>query len=1290
MTPQDYERMWLLFEEAKQKQPGERAAFLEDRCSGNTELCREVVRLLAQDEAATPTFLARPIVGDATFAPPAAGADPLIGRRVGPYEIQQVIGSGGMGVVYRARRVEDYEQQVAVKLIQHGIQSAEVLRRFQDERQVLAALSHPHIARPLDGGNLDGRPYLVLEYIEGRPIDQYCRARQLTLSQRLELFRTVCAAVQYAHQNLVLHRDLKPGNILVTDDGHPKLLDFGIAKLLDPEAMGRADTTRTGSLLLTLEYASPEQFRGEKRLTTASDVYALGVVLYELLTEHRPHEASGEPVYAFARRVCEDEAPSPRRWRPDLPRDLEAICLKCLRKDLHQRYDSAQALADDLKRFLENRPIKARLVGVLERGWLWCRRRPARAGLIAVAVVLLAMLAVGGPLLWLLRDERNAAIAARARAERAEAESKIRYHLAQAKTYRQSGQQGQRFKCLDEVAKAVALSPSPELRLALRNEVLAAIALVDLREAQVLDLPEASAMPAFDPTFERYAWPDEQGTFHVCRTDNQRQTGLLTGLGQPVESCLFSPDGRYLGAADVAGRGKVWDLSRPGWSLTLLGGVCRFSPDGRKVLTRGSPVGGQLRVYALPSGKEERQLTVGPDWSDLAWHPDGHQLAVCQPNGVQLWDLNTGQVQRTLLEREITSKLAWHPSGRFLAISTGRMGEQHIKVYDVLESRLQSDSRVPTTFITVLGFTPSGDLLFSTGHDQTIRVWDPLTGRQRVALEGATALGRTTGFSRDGRLLACTRTGTKVTLWDVARTEVESNVAGPTVSAGNDVGWVSFSPDGRLLLLGRGQLCLLDRAAGRVVAILNTDGEAKFHPDGDSILSDGTAGLVRWPVAPEPAVPGQARGLRIGPPELLTRPGHHRSLSLTPDGRLLAAVDGTGKCGVILDLRDRARKVTTGTHPGVGWCALSPDGRWLVTGERGRQGKGVAKVWDARSGGWECDLVAGDSNPLFSPDGRWLVTLTSRREFRFWKSGSWESGHAVPRQGGPSDRAIAFTPGGDLLAIARTRTLVQLVDPSTGAELADLEMPDPDGITSLAFNRDGDLLAAARGNQVHVWNLQRLRSRLADLGLDWDRKPFPPAPDSGTATPQPPTPLRVTVDEGYHLPKSAEARYLFARAARHAEAQEYAKAVDLLRQVIRAEPKSALAHNDLAWMLLTGPKDLRDPKEALLLARKAMELAPAQSLYRNTLGAALCRNGQFAEAARELQKSLAGTSSKHIGFDLFFLAMCYHRLGDDARAKDCLAVARRWIEEHSSQFSRRQVAELTHCEAETRAFLQTP
>ena len=288
------------------------------------------------------------------------------------------------------------------------------------------------------------------------------------------------------------------------------------------------------------------------------------------------------------------------------------------------------------------------------------------------------------------------------------------------------------------------------------------------------------------------------------------------------------------------------------------------------------------------------------------------------------------------------------------------------------------------------------------------------------------------------------------------------------------------------------------------------------------------------------------------------------------------------------------------------------------------------------------------------------------------------------------DRAMAFTPDGSVLAIARTRTLVQLIDPDTGAELADLEMPDTYSITSLAFNRDGTLLAAGRANSVvQVWDLRRLRSLLAKLGVDWDRPPYPPAADPATDSPLSPTPVRVTVDQGDML-KKVQAHRLFMEANRHTNAKEYAKAIDVLRQVIRTDPTHAKAHNNLAWILLTGPKELRDPQEALPLARKAVELAPQQSICDNTLGVALYRNDQFAEAVPVLEKSLQESKGATDGFDLFFLAMCHHRLGDAGKAKDCFDRAGRWFEVRRDQLPAPYIEELTEFQCEARALLQGP
>lgn len=399
-TPQArYRRVDELFAQALDLDPEQRGSFLDEACED--DLREEVERLLAAHEQAR-SFLE----GD-------AGGE--LGKlrdeeaHIGPYRLERCIGRGGMGVVYLARRDDaEFRRKVAIKVLSRSLGNDEELhRRMRTERQILAGLDHPHIARLYDGGALDdGRPYLVMELVEGLPIDRWCDARRRTIRQRLELFLDVCDAVEHAHKNLLVHRDLKPGNVLVTDDGTVKLLDFGIAKLLDPPAwLATPHTTRLGWRPFTPGYASPEQKSGG-RITTASDVYSLGVILYELLSGWTPTtgtDAAGEPPRPSRTTLAStDEGPTPEeiaaRRRLSRPRDvsrrlrgdLDAIVLHAMRHDPEDRYASVASLADDVRRHLDQKAVRARRGNMryrlgkrLRRHWLTA----AVLGLLLVALV---------------------------------------------------------------------------------------------------------------------------------------------------------------------------------------------------------------------------------------------------------------------------------------------------------------------------------------------------------------------------------------------------------------------------------------------------------------------------------------------------------------------------------------------------------------------------------------------------------------------------------------------------------------------------------------------------------------------------------------------------------------------------------------------------------------------------------------------------------------------------------------------------------------------------------------
>ncbi|GLC26716.1 protein kinase domain-containing protein [Roseisolibacter agri] len=403
-------RIRALFGDALERAPAERDAFLDDACGDDAALRAEVASLLSAHDDAD-DFLARTALDAAGDALPDE-ASAYAGRRAGSYRLLREIGRGGMGTVYLAVRDDDaYRKQVAVKLVKRGMDTDAIVRRFRHERQILATLDHPHVARLLDGGSTDdGLPYFVMEYIDGQPIDAWCRARALSVADRLRLFHTVCGAVHFAHQHLVIHRDIKPGNILVTADGTPKLLDFGLARLLDADHEQASTLAAGAPRAMTPEYASPEQARGAP-ISTLSDVYSLGVLLYELLTGKRPYDFPSHSPHDVARVVCEVEPPRPSVASPRLPRDLDTIVAKAMHKDAARRYVSAQQLAEDVRRFLDGRPVIARPDTWRYRATKFVRRNAAG---VAAASLVVASLAGG---LAVAAWQARVARAERARAE---------------------------------------------------------------------------------------------------------------------------------------------------------------------------------------------------------------------------------------------------------------------------------------------------------------------------------------------------------------------------------------------------------------------------------------------------------------------------------------------------------------------------------------------------------------------------------------------------------------------------------------------------------------------------------------------------------------------------------------------------------------------------------------------------------------------------------------------------------------------------------------------------------
>jgi serine/threonine-protein kinase len=421
------------------------------------------------------------------------------------YVILSELGRGGMGVVYRAWQ-DSLHRLVAIKMVlPRGAADAHNLSRFRTEAEAVARLEHPNIVQIHEVGETKGYSYIALQFVDGGNLAQKLAGAPLPVRQAAALTETLARAIHYAHQRGIIHRDLTPSNVLLTDAGVPKVTDFGLAKIL----AGGSDQTQSGEILGTPSYMAPEQALGKVREAgPAADIYSLGAILYEMLTGRPPFKAA--TLLETLDLVKSQDPVPPARLQPNLPRDVETICLKCLEKEPRKRYPSAEALADDLARFLADRPVLARRVGLAERTRSWCRRNPAVASLVAAVVLLVGAIAVGSIVSVVKINDENVKLKiaqAEARANLGEA------YLSQAKANRWSGRTGRRFDSLDALRKALTTFSAADRDrrvLEIRNEAITCLTLTDLRQTRWAGVPEGATAntSAFDPNLRRYAWSD--------------------------------------------------------------------------------------------------------------------------------------------------------------------------------------------------------------------------------------------------------------------------------------------------------------------------------------------------------------------------------------------------------------------------------------------------------------------------------------------------------------------------------------------------------------------------------------------------------------------------------------------------------------------------------------------------------------------------------------------------------------------------------------------------------------
>jgi WD40 repeat protein/serine/threonine protein kinase len=908
----------------------------------------------------------------------------------------------------------------------------------------------------------------------------------------------VAEALEYAHREGILHRDIKPSNLLLDTSGRVWITDFGLAKAEDWDEL-----TNPGDVVGTVRYMAPERFAGQA--DARSDVYGLGITLYELLTLRPAFDDSNRAQ--LIQRVAHEEPPRPRRLDRRIPRDLETIVLKATAKELAGRYPTAAALAEDLHRFLGDRPVCARRTPLLERVWRWSRRNQALACLIASAVLFITVIVIVLLLSasW-LHDE-----AERARqAERTATRELWKSYFAQAQVGRRSGRPGQRFESLAALKKAAQIAHVLNLDsrrfLDLRNEATACLLLPDVHTArQWPAYPAGSTALVFDAKLERYAVGDSQGATRVYRTSDAHELLCLPGPGTAASDLKFSPDGRYLAVNYSTQQISVWHLAE----ARLLFKTPRCTSDACLAWGPGSSwvaVGladRTVRLYEVPTGREASRLDYATLGDRLAVDASGRKVAVSDwgSSVVEVHDLVVGTALGRFEHPRIVRGLCWSPDGRFLACGCK---DSQIYIWDLSDNKQNVVLRGHQSEVRAVTFNHTGDLLASQSWDGTLRLWNPKSGRQLLNCPGDSC---TLQFSPDDALLGGMVRNTEFVLLDLAMGhECRSlDARGPGRIWMNAL---DISPDGRLLAsASEDGVRLWDMTALSNVVLLapNRYGSVLFQPDGSGLVAWGDSELRRWPIQIEstqgPAGSRSEPRWKISPPQtvlLRDKLSNAGKACWAPDGRGLLLTDrGNGQV-VLLNLEKPQEKTCLREHVGIGDVAISPDGRWIATGgEKQFRPSGpvghVVRVWDARTRQPIKDLLSEVACVAFSPDGNWLVT-GSATEYCLWQVASWQPAFQIPRTDATLPGCVAFTQDSKLLAISSSNHTVEIFDLATRAPLATLSAPEPEILLWLRFNPAGDRLAAAtENNLIQLWHLRHLREGLAAVDLDWDGPAYAPA-----------------------------------------------------------------------------------------------------------------------------------------------------------------------------------------------------
>jgi serine/threonine protein kinase/WD40 repeat protein len=1137
----------------------------------------------------------------------------------------------------------------------------------------------------------------------------------------------VCAqvadALDYAHRAGVLHRDIKPPNLLLDALGNVWVTDFGLAKMVESD-----DTSHSQDLVGTLRYMAPERFRGIS--DRSGDIYALGATLYELVTLRPAFD--GADQLRLIDRIVHEPPEQPRMIDRHVPRDLETIVLKALAKDPKDRFRSAHEMAEELRKFVNGHPIQSRPISFVERFWRWCKRDPWLAGANVAAAALAIALTIGSTIAAVVYrngQERYATVAKDAREKLFDART------SQASASRLSRQVGQRFKSLEAIAEAVKIGRElhyPADRFdQLRDEAIACLMMPDLKPpGRPIPVPEAHQGFTFDKGMTRYAIRRIDGTIEVRRISDDQEIARFTAKGdRDVWVFVLSPDGKYLASRD-GNTISVYDIDRKTlcWKAPENRSkfVGRFSPDSRRIAVAGTT--DTVLIHDLENG-QDRTWIPAPGFRDLAFGPDGKQIAIgC--NGIKpscsIHDAATGQLIRSF-SIPIIDKLFWNFDGATLAVV--HSNAKKITLFSAERGVAGATLEGHVSLGIEAGFLPAGSLVASNGWEGRLRLWDLASGRERLSLSG----GANPVFSQDGRIFI--QQGSEVRPYQV-EPALEYTTLGYPSALTLDYSQSSIHPDGRILALGTDHGVILWDVARKAELGFLPIGNAwhsRFLPSGD-LLTNGSAGVLRWTVQRDPS----SGAIRIGPPRLLPLRGSHCGIAYDQTGQIIAVAQ---KWSVQVALKDRT--INIGPLDDCRGVSISPDGKWLSASSHANGG---VTIWSLPDGARIARLpLEGGANSLFSPDGKWLVTIQGASS-RLWEVGSWREVRRF--EGALHD----FSPEGRLGIFRDSGNILQLIEIETGRILAKLERPDLYSLQWLRFSPDGSRLVGTTNEppSSQVIDLRAIRRELANMDLDWDapafseddpaRSDLPPlqpiefeyGPLQEHLEPYPEIAeavLKRYTEKNQKNPKDVDAlhqrahalaalnrpseamdaisyaiwlrpndaHFLHFRARLHANSyHRYQLAIDDLEEALSLDPSNSTVReqlstycNNLAWELGAEIQPGPDIGRALELSRRAVELRPGQQVSLNTRGVILYRAGHYAEAVKTLEQSLEASRGQYDGFDLFFLAMAHHHLGNQAEALRCRDRAIDWWG-RKPKLTGTHIRELTAFRAEAEKILAQP